>query len=335
MNLPLVLVPSPAPETMAEALRGRFTLLQPGNKRELESIVSARAEEITVIANPGEGQIGSELLKRLPNLGLIAHFGVGYETVDVAEAVAQGIVVTNVAGSNDGEVADTAMGLLLMTVRELAKAQDHLRGGHWPEGPYPLTRFSLQGSTMGLVGMGGIGQAIAVRAEAFGISVCYHARHPRDVDYRYYPDLRQMAREVDIIVVAIPGGAATRHLVSADVLGDLGPEGVLINVARGTVVDQQALIAALSDGTLGAAGLDVYEDEPSVPAGLLGAENAVLLPHVGSASERTRRRMAELGAANLMAWFRNGTVLSPVPEAIGLRPGRTSEAPPGRKAGVN
>lgn len=318
MTLPLVLVPSPAPEIVLDALRGRFELLLPADRGELHSLLADRAVEIEAIANPGEGPLGKDLLDRLPNLRLIAHFGVGYDTVDAPEAVRRGIMVTNVAGSNDEEVADTAMALLLMTVRELTQAQEHLRSGLWRQGPYPLTRFSLQGRTMGLLGMGQIGQAIARRAAAFGIGVGYHARHERDVEHRYYPDLRDMASEVDILVVATPGGASTQHLVDEEVLRNLGPEGVLINVARGSVVDEQALISALADGTVGAAGLDVYENEPSVPPELLALRNAVLLPHVGSASVPTRRRMAELGAANLLSWFADGTVLTPVPEARGI-----------------
>lgn len=318
MNLPLVLVPSPAPEIVLEALRGRFELLRASDHNELDAILATRGEEIEAIANPGEGPLGKDLLERLPHLRLIAHFGVGYDTVDVPEAVRHGVIVTNVAGSNDEEVADTAIGLLLMTVGELAQAQEHLRSGRWHGGPYPLTRFSLQGRTMGLLGIGHIGQAIARRAEAFGIRVGYHARHERDLKHQYYSDLRDMARDVDILVVATPGGAATQHLVDKEVLRELGPEGVLINIARGSVVDEQALIVALADGTLGAAGLDVYESEPNVPSELLALRNTVLLPHVGSASVPTRRRMAELGVANLLSWFTDGTVLTPVPEARDL-----------------
>ena len=318
MNLPLVLVPSAAPKEVLDALRGRFELLRPSNLEELDAILADRGEEIEVIANPGEGPLGKDLLERLPNLRLIAHFGVGYDTVDAPEAVRRGVLVTNVAGSNDEEVADTAMGLLLMTLRELPQAQEHLRSGGWHEGPYPLTRFSLQGRTMGLLGIGHIGQAIARRAEAFGIGIGYHARHERDLEHQYYPDLLDMARDVDILVVATPGGSASQHLVDEEVLRALGPEGVLINVARGSVVDEQALISALAGGTLGAAGLDVYQDEPNVPSELLALRNAVLLPHVGSASVPTRIRMAELGAANLLSWFAAGTVLTPVPEARSL-----------------
>jgi lactate dehydrogenase-like 2-hydroxyacid dehydrogenase len=318
MNQPLVLVPSPAPAIVLDALRDRFRLLLPADHRELDAVLADRAEEIEAVANPGEGPLGQELLDRLPNLRLIAHFGVGYDTVDVPEAVRRGVVVTNVAGSNDEEVADTAMGLLLMTVRELPRAEEHLRSGRWREGPYPLTRFRLQGRTLGLLGIGNIGQAVARRAEAFGIAVAYHARHERDLGHRFYPDLQDMARDVDVLVVATPGGASTQHLVDAEVLRALGPEGVLINVARGSVVDERALIDALADGTLGAAGLDVFDDEPNVPAELLALPNAVLLPHVGSASVPTRRDMAELGAANLLSWFADGTVLTPVPEARDL-----------------
>jgi lactate dehydrogenase-like 2-hydroxyacid dehydrogenase len=318
MKLPLILVPSPPPKIVLDALQDRFDLLLPANKAELEAVVADRGSEIRAVANPGESVFGADLMDRLPQLGLIAHFGVGYETVDAAEAARRGIIVTNVAGSNDDEVADTAMGLLLMAARELGAAQDYLRNGRWTEGPYPLTRFSLMGRHMGLLGMGNIGQAIARRAEAFGIEVSYHARHDHALGYRYYPSLHTMAADVDILVVAAPGGASTRHLVDGEVMAALGPDGVLINVARGTVVDERALVSALDEGSLGAAGLDVYEDEPNVPLGLLAAKNAVLLPHVGSASVPTRQQMAELGVENLQSWFRNGTVLTPVNEAADI-----------------
>lgn len=326
MNLPLVLVPSPPPKIVLDALQDRFDLLLPANKAELEAVVADRGSEIRAVANPGESVFGADLMDRLPNLGLIAHFGVGYETVDAAEAARRGIIVTNVAGSNDDEVADTAMGLLLMAARELGAAQDYLRNGRWAESPYPLTRFSLVGRHMGLLGMGNIGQAIARRAEAFGIEVSYHARHDHALGYRYYSNLKAMAADVNILAVATPGGASTRHLIDAEVMAALGPDGILINVARGTVVDERALALALAKGSLGAAGLDVYEDEPHVSPALLAVKNAVLLPHVGSASVRTRQQMAELGIQNLQSWFRNRTVLSPVFEAVDLAEAATVTA---------
>ncbi len=184
---------------------------------------------------------------------------------------------------------------------------------------YPLTDLSLQGRTLGLLGIGDIGQAIARRAQAFGLDIAYHARSERDqLDYRFYPTLLEMARDVDILTVAAPGGPQTQHLVDAQVLRALGPQGMLVNIARGSVVDQQALVEALRTGSIKAAGLDVYEEEPDVPRELLELDNTVLLPHVGSASLPTRRRMAELGAANLASWFAGRTPLTAVAEARAL-----------------
>ena len=315
MTSPLVLVPTPGNDMLLDAC-SRLELLKLWEQPDADAVLAERGHEVVAVANPGEGPLGADLLDRLPNLEVVAHFGVGYETVDVAAAVRRGVVVTNVGGSNDEEVADTALGLLLMTVRELARAEQYLRAGRWQEGPYPLTDLSLQGRTLGLLGFGNIGQAVARRAQAFGLEVVYHARNERPhVEHRFYPDLLEMARAVDVLVVAAPGGAGTRHLVDAEVLRELGPQGVLVNIARGSLVDQEALVEALRAGTLAAAGLDVYEDEPDVPQGLLDLDNAVLLPHVGSASVPTRRRMAELGAANLTSWFADRTVLTPVAEA--------------------
>lgn len=317
MTSPFVLMPSPADAIVLEACAG-LRLLRMWEQPDAEEALAQHGHEVVAVANPGEGPVGKELLDRLPNLEIIAHFGVGYETVDVDEAVRRGVIVTNAAGSNDDEVADTAMGLLLMTVRELARAERHLREGHWREGAYPLTKLSLQGRNLGLVGIGHVGQAIARRAEAFGLSIGYHARSERKLNYRYYLTLLEMARDVDIPMVAAPGGPATRHLVDAEVLRTLGPQGVLINIARGSLVDEQALIGALRAGDIKAAGLDVYEDEPNVPRELAELENTVLLPHVGSASIPTRRKMAEFSVANLRSWFSDRTALTPAAEARDL-----------------
>lgn len=318
MTAPLVLLPSPADDIVLAACR-EFRLLRLWEEADPEGALARHGAEVVAIANPGEGLVTRELMDRLPNLQLVANFGVGYETVDVAAAVRRGVVVTNAAGSNDEEVADTAMGLLLMTVRELGRAEQHLRSGRWESvGPYPLTDLTLRGATMGLLGIGSIGRAIARRAEAFGLSVAYHARNRRDLPYAYHDSVHGLARAADVLVVAIPGGATTRHLVDATVLEALGPRGVLINVARGSVVDETALARALATRTIRAAGLDVFEDEPHVPPELLALDNAVLLPHVGSASVPTRQAMAELSAANIRSWLARGEALTPVPECLDL-----------------
>ena len=212
------------------------------------------------------------------------------------------------------EVADTALGLLLMTVRELSAAERHLRAGKWPAGNYPLTG-TMRDRTVGIVGLGRIGMAIARRLDAMQVPVVYHTRRPRpDVAYRHYADLAAMATDVDTLIVVVPGTAETRNMIDADILKALGPNGVLINIGRGIVVDEPALIAALKDGTIRAAGLDVFADEPNVPAELIALPNAVLLPHVGSASVHTRDAMGQLVVDNLRSWFEKGKPLTPVPE---------------------
>ncbi len=251
---------------------------------------------------------------RLPHLEIVASFGVGYDNVDAEWAGKHGIIVTNTPGVLDDEVADTAMGLVIAAVRRLPQAERFLRAGQWLKGAFPLTA-SLTGRTLGILGLGRIGKAIATRAKGFGLEVGYHGRKPQgDVAYRYYPSLIEMAKASDILIVAAPGGPATRHIVNAEVLDALGPDGVLVNISRGSLIDEAALIAALKAGRILAAGLDVFENEPHVPDGLIALDNAVLLPHVASASVKTRRAMADCVVANLIAWSEGKPPLNPVPE---------------------
>ena len=254
-------------------------------------------------------------MRQYPKLEIISSFGVGYDNIDAKAAARLGITVTNTPGVLDDEVADTALGLMIMTVRQLPQAERYLRAGQWTaKGNFPLSP-SLRGRTVGIFGLGRIGKAIAKRVDAFGLPIAYHSRHEQaDVPYRYYSSLIDMAKAVDILIVIAPGGPATRHIVNAEVLAALGPDGVLINVARGSLVDEKALIEALRNKTILAAGLDVFENEPSVPQELIALDNAVLLPHVGSASVRTRRAMAECVVSNLFAWADGKPPLTPVPE---------------------
>jgi lactate dehydrogenase-like 2-hydroxyacid dehydrogenase len=202
-----------------------------------------------------------------------------------------------------------------MTVRELSAAEQHLRAGRWQaEGPYRLSP-SLRDRTVGIVGLGRIGMAIARRLDAMKVPVVYHSRRPRaEAPYRHYDNLRAMASDVDVLLVIVPGGDATKHLVDASVLDALGPDGIFVNVGRGSVVDEPALVRALKNGVIRAAGLDVFADEPNVPAELIALPNAVLLPHVGSASVHTRHAMGQLVVDNLKSWFHEGRPLTPVPE---------------------
>jgi len=255
-----------------------------------------------------------DIMAACPNLKIVSTFGVGYSHVDVRYAVAHGIVITNTPGVLTEEVADTTVGLLLATIHELPRADRYVRDGRWPSGDYPLTA-TLRGRTVGMVGMGAIGQAIARRLDAFGVPILYHSRNPvPGLHYRHYPRLIELARDVDTMIVIVPGGPATRHLVNADVLAALGENGVLVNMARGSVVDEQALIAALRDRTILTAGLDVFTDEPHVPAELLAMDHTVLLPHVGSATVATRDRMDRLVVDNLLAWRAGKAPLNPVAE---------------------
>jgi lactate dehydrogenase-like 2-hydroxyacid dehydrogenase len=303
---------------VAEGLADHCELIRLWEESDPDAVVAARRDEIVAVATGGT-PIDGPFLDRLPAVRLVASFGVGYDRIDAAAAAERGVVVTNTPGVLDDEVADTALGLLLMTVRELPQAERYLREGKWQQdGAYPLTRATMHGRRMGILGLGRIGQAIADRVAPFGISVAYHNRRRKDVGYRYYPSLVEMARDVDILMIVIPGGDSTRHLVDAEVLKALGPEGIVINVARGSVVDEQALVDALRTNTIQSAGLDVFEHEPEVHPDLLTLPNAVLLPHVGSATIPTRTAMANLVVDNLRNWLTYGTALTPVPESAGL-----------------
>jgi lactate dehydrogenase-like 2-hydroxyacid dehydrogenase len=259
-------------------------------------------------------KIGADLMQRFPKLELVSTFGVGYDHVDAKWAGAHGVTVTNTPGVLNEEVADTALGLLLSTVRELPQAERYLRAGKWPSGNYPLTN-TLRDRTIGMVGMGRIGQAIARRIEAFGVPVVYHSRKPQPgVKYKYYPKLIDMARDVDTLMVIVPGGPTTQNIINKEVLAALGPRGILINMARGSVVDEPALIEALKNKTILTAGLDVYVKEPEVPPELLAMDHIVLFPHLGSGSVYTRKAMDQLVVDNVLAWAAGKPPLTPVSE---------------------
>ncbi len=260
------------------------------------------------------GAVDGALMDRLPKLELIANFGVGYDAVDAGAAAERGIVVTNTPDVLTDEVADLAVGLVLATIRRLPQADRYLREGHWPKAPFPLTA-SLRGRRVGILGLGRIGLAIAKRLEGFDVEIAYYGRRKQDgVAYDYHDSPVGLAKAVHVLIVVAPGGAETKGLVDADVLQALGPEGILVNVARGSVVDEAALIEALKARTILGAGLDVFENEPHVPAELAALDNTVLLPHVGSASEHTRTAMAQLVVDNVLSWFEGRGPLTPVAE---------------------
>lgn len=262
------------------------------------------------------GGINAALIDALPNLEIIANFGVGYDSVDARHAAQRGVMVTNTPDVLTEEVADTAIGLLINTIRDLPRAETWLRDGSWARnGNYPLSRLTLRGRSVGIFGMGRIGLAIARRLEVFGLPIAYHnRRRVEGLAYEYHGTLKGLAEAVDTLISVAPGGASTEKAVNAEILSVLGPNGVFVNIGRGSTVDEAALAAALANGTIAAAGLDVFADEPNVPPALLAAPNTSLLPHVGSASEHTRRAMADLCVDNLISWFSEGRALTPVPE---------------------
>jgi lactate dehydrogenase-like 2-hydroxyacid dehydrogenase len=254
-------------------------------------------------------------LARFPKLEIVSSFGVGYDHIDANYAREHNIIVTNTPDVLTEEVADIAMGLLIATLREFVKADRYLRSGLWLTQQFPLSVGSLRDRKVGMVGMGRIGQAIGRRLDASHVPVVYHSRNPAaGVSYKHYPELIEMAKAVDTLILILPGGASTAKMINADVMKALGPRGVIINVARGSVVDEPALIAALKSGTILAAGLDVFANEPTVPDELRAMQNVVLLPHIGSASVVTRNAMDQLVVDNLKAWFSGKPPLTPVAE---------------------
>ena len=272
------------------------------------------APRIRAIAAGGESRVDAALIASLPALEIISVLGVGYDGIDVAAAKARGAVVTHTPNVLNDDVADLAIGLMLAAARQLPAADRFVRAGEWPRGPMPLAR-RMSGERLGLVGMGRIGQVIAQRAAAFGMPIAYTARAPKpELPYRFLPSAKALAAESDFLVVITPGGAGTRKLIDAEVLAALGPRGIVVNVARGSVIDETALIEALERGTIAGAGLDVFENEPHVPERLRALPHVVLAPHIGSATVSTRQAMADLAFANLRAHFAGEPLPSPVPE---------------------
>ena len=310
---PRILVPGKMSQRVLDRLPEHFDLVAV-DAADPALVTADMASGIAGIAV--QGKIPAAFMDAFDNLEIIANFGVGYDGVDAPHAAERGIVVTNTPDVLTEEVADTAIGLLLNTLRQLPAAEQWLRQGRWiKDGAFALSPLTLRGRTVGLYGLGRIGLAIARRLESFGVSIAYHTRSPRDgLSYTHYPTLKGMAEAVDTMIVIVPGTESTRRTVNADVLQALGKNGVLINVGRGTTVDEAALADALSGGVIAAAGLDVFENEPQVPDALLALPNVSLLPHVGSASQATRNAMADLVVDNLVAWFENGAALTPVPE---------------------
>ena len=269
---------------------------------------------VRAIVGGGECKVDDKLLSLLPKVEIISVCGVGYDGVDVEAAKRRGIMVTHTPDVLNDDVADMAIGLMLSISRKMPQADRFVRNNDWVDGPFPLTK-KMTGARLGLVGMGRIGQAIARRAQAFDMKISYTARSPRaDVPYTFVHNARELASQVDFLVAITPGGDGTRGLISAEVLAALGPQGYFVNVARGSVVDQGALIHALQNKQIAGAGLDVYIDEPRVPAELRALQNVVLSPHCASGTVETRKAMAGRAMDNLLCHFAGKPLPSPVPE---------------------
>ena len=316
---PLVLIPGSINARVRERIEATFDCLSI-ERADAALVPDEKKGRIQAIASMT--RIDGDFINAFDNLSIIANFGVGYDGIDAVHAALRGVMVTNTPDVLTDEVADTTIGLILNTLREYPKAVAHLRAGKWKsEGNYPLTPLTLRGRTAGIFGLGRIGLAIARRLEGFDIPIRYHNRSQRqDISYpyRYEESLKDLAEAVDLLICVVPGGEGTEGVIDAEIFRALGPNGVFINVGRGSTVDEPALIEALSSGTIAAAGLDVFADEPNVPQALIDLPNACLLPHVASASVATRNRMADLVFDNLSAWLAGKPALTPVPETRSL-----------------
>jgi len=309
MSRPTVLQVGRFPARFNERLQRDYQLIR---LWEQPDVLAERGADIDIVVTSARYGCSAEQLAQMPNLKAICSFGVGYDSIAVDEAKARGIVISTTPDVLNECVADTAIGLVIDTARQFAASDRHVRQGKWLNGQYPLTR-KVSGKKLGIVGFGRIGKDIAKRATGFDMEIRYHKRREDpDSGYRFEADLKALATWADFLVLACPGGAATHHLIDAEILAALGANGILVNIARGSVVDEQALVAALQAGTLGGAGLDVFEDEPRVPEALFGMPNVVLLPHVGSATEETRLAMENLVFDNLDAFIERGELITPL-----------------------
>ena len=288
--------------TMA-TLQTEFTAHLLHEAPERNAFLSQHAPRVRALATFGPMPVDGKLMDLLPKLELIANFGVGVDAINLDDAKSRGIIVTNTPDVLNEAVADTALALIMNTVRQFPQAERHLRAGHWAaRGPYRLTT-DIGGKTLGVLGLGRIGEAIAKRAMACGMTIRYHNRRRKDAPYPYDPDPATLAKNSDVLLVVTPGGLETNKLVGAKVLDALGPDGYLVNIARGSVIDEPLLLRYLQEKRIAGAGLDVYLDEPRVPPEFFTLENAVLFPHVGSATVETRKAMGDLQIENLRLHF--------------------------------
>ncbi len=301
------------PPTMTQ-LAEKYNVHRYWESKDKPGLLASLKDSCIAVATSGSSGINAEEIRALPKLKIVSCFGVGYDGVDTTAAKAAGVKVTNTPDVLNECVADTSMMLVLSTVRRAIFNDKFVREGKWLKGNAPLTD-KVWGETLGIVGLGRIGKAIAKRAEGFGMKVVYQGRtRQAGVPYEYFADLKEMAKAVRVLLLILPGGKATANLVNADVLAALGKKGYLINVSRGSNVDEPALLKALQDGTIAGAGLDVFADEPRMTEEFFKLDNVVLQPHVGSGTVFTRTAMGQLVVDNLDAWFAGKPLLTEVPE---------------------
>lgn len=299
--------------SLTQALARDFIVHNRWEIADLDAWLGSHGEKVRAVVTSAVYGTDNEVLERLPNLEVVTSFGVGYDAVDTDYLADRSIKFSNTPDVLNKAVAETALALMLCLSRKISEAERFVRAGKWPHGKFPLSR-DLAGKTCGIVGLGKIGKTIATRAAAFDMNISYFRRgeaYP-DVDYKHYGDLHELAKASDYLVVVVPGGADTEKLIDASVLKALGPDAYLINVSRGSVVDEKALISALQAGEIAGAALDVFEDEPNVPAQLMGMDQVVLTPHIGSGTHETRQAMADLVFTNLSHYFEEGKLVTPV-----------------------
>ena len=310
---PDIIITAPLPPFLYEPLKSSYRCHDYYKAEDKPGTLESVGARIRGLVQGGGTVTPTSLLDALPALEIISVFGVGYDGVPIAYCKGRGLKVTNTPDVLTDDVADVALGLILMTGRGFVRLNRFVQAGEWTKRPPELTT-KLAGRKVGILGLGRIGKAIAARCVAMGMKIAYTGRKPQHVPYEFVPDLKSLAAAVDFLVVACPGGEATRNIVNAEVLAALGKKGTLINIARGSIVDESALAAALTAGVIKGAGLDVFADEPNIPSALLAMDNAVLLPHVGSATRETRQAMGDLCKANLDAWFTEKKALTLIPE---------------------
>jgi lactate dehydrogenase-like 2-hydroxyacid dehydrogenase len=308
-----LLITAPLPDFLKQPLLATYTCHDYVGAADKAAQLQSVATKIRGLVQGGGTVTPVELLEQLPKLEVISVFGVGYDGVPVEYCKSRGIKVGHTPDVLTDDVADVALALTLMLTRQFHLANRFVHAGDWPKRSLPLST-TMTNKRAGILGLGRIGKAIARRLEACGMRIAYHGRKPQDVPYAYYPTLLELAKNSDVLVVASPGGEATRNIVNGEIMNALGPKGAVVNIARGSVVDEPALVAALEEGRLGGAGLDVFAHEPNVPAKLLAMNNVVLFPHVGSATRETRQAMADLVVANLAAHFAGKPLVKLIPE---------------------